>query len=356
MLTLEGVRLGEFVIGDLFTVEIGKSIDGDKVDKVAGKTPYITRKESNNGLDGFIDYDEGYINAKYPVITIGNETAEPFVQTFSFYTGTKVNILTPKLPQSWQTLLFIAQCLKMHKDKYSYAFTINSTRLKKQVIQLPVDESGRPDYAFMERFMRGIEQRLIKSYVEQVSVRLRNTPQKLLSLDGVTWGKFAIGDLFRIEQGKCSRANELMRSHPKIPYLGATNRNNGVLDFVDIDEKLMQKGNCIAFIKDGEGAMGYAVYKAEDFIATTNMALGYAPFLDRYTGMFITTVADKVRGKYSYNYKRNEERLKKEIIQLPITPSGLPDWHLMHNYMLSLESQHLSAVINHFTAKLNTGV
>ncbi len=176
MLTLEGVRWREFVIGDLFTVEIGKSIDGDKVDKVAGKTPYITRKESNNGLDGFIDYDEGYINAKYPVITIGNETAEPFVQTFSFYTGTKVNILTPKLPQSWQTLLFIAQCLKMHKDKYSYAFTINSTRLKKQVIQLPVDESGRPDYAFMERFMRNIEQRLIRAYVEQVSVRLRNTP------------------------------------------------------------------------------------------------------------------------------------------------------------------------------------
>ena len=147
--------------------------------KAAGKTPYITRKESNNGLDGFIDYDERYINVRYPVVTIGNETAEPFVQTFPFYTGTKVNILMPKLPQSWQTLLFIAQSLKMHKGKYSYAFTINSTRLKKQVIQLPVEESGRPDYAFMERYMRHIEKRLIQAYVEQVSVRLRNTPPEL---------------------------------------------------------------------------------------------------------------------------------------------------------------------------------
>ncbi|MBQ7216300.1 MAG: restriction endonuclease subunit S [Synergistaceae bacterium] len=353
-MTLEGVRWREFVIGDLFTVEIGKSIDGDKVDKAAGKTPYITRKESNNGLDGFIDYDEGYINAKYPVITIGNETAEPFVQTFSFYTGTKVNILTPKLPQSWQTLLFIAQCLKIHKGKYSYAFTINSTRLRKQVIQLPVDKSGRPDYAFMERFMRQHEHRLIKSYVEQVSVRLRNTPpQKLLSLEGVTWGKFAIGDLFTLIPGKAKGANHLENDPSGISYLGATNRNNAVLDFVKPEDGLVQKGNCIAFIRNGEGSIGYSVYKAEDFIATSDITAGYSPFLDKYIGMFITTVADKVRGKYSFNYKRSDTRLKKEVIQLPITPEGLPDWHLMHSYMLSLEMQHLSAVITHFSQKLS---
>ena len=69
--------------------------------------------------------------------------------------------------------------------------------------------------------------------------------------------------------------------------------------------------------------MGYAVYKQENFIATTNIALGYAPFLDRYIGSFIATAADMVRGKYSFNYKRNEERLKKEMIQLPIDDSSL---------------------------------
>ena len=92
--------------------------------------------------------------------------------------------------------------------------------------------------------------------------------------------------------------------------------------------------------------------KAEDFIATSDITAGYAPFLDRYTGTFITTVADKVRGKYSYNYKRNEERLKKEMIQLPIDNSGLPDWQFMHDYMLSLEHHHLSLVLSHFSAKI----
>ena len=118
-----------------------------------------------------------------------------------------------------------------------------------------------------------------------------------------------------------------------VPYLGATNRNNAVIDFVSPDERLMQKGNCIAFIKDGEGSVGYAVYKQEDFIANFHIIAGYAPFLNRYTGIFITTISDKVRGKYNFNYARNIERLKKEIIQLPVNDSGSPDWQFMEDYM-----------------------
>ncbi|MBR0256745.1 MAG: restriction endonuclease subunit S [Synergistaceae bacterium] len=171
-MSLEGVKWGKFAIGELFTVEIGKAIDGNKVDKVSGATPYITRKESNNGLDGFIDYEEGYVNGTFPVITIGNETAEPFVQNFPFYTGTKVNILAPRTTITRQALLFVAQCLKIHKGKYSYAFTINSTRLKKQVIQLPVDDSGNPDWAFMEAYMREREQAMIERYISHVMGRI----------------------------------------------------------------------------------------------------------------------------------------------------------------------------------------
>ena len=99
--------------------------------------------------------------------------------------------------------------------------------------------------------------------------------------------------------------------------------------------------------------MGYAIYKAEDFIATTNIALGYAEFLDRYTGIFITTVSDKVRGKYSYNYKRNEERLKNEMIQFPVDETGSPDWEFMRGFMRHIEAQKLSAVLAHFSQRLH---
>lgn len=147
----------EFAIGEIFTITIGKSIDGNKVNRQSGKTAYVTRKEQLNGIDGFIDYPKDFLNKDYPVITIGNETAEPFVQTYPFFTGTKVNILKPKQPLSPRILFFIATSLKKHKSKYSYSFTINSTRLKKQNILLPVDSDELPDWLFMENFIKQIE-------------------------------------------------------------------------------------------------------------------------------------------------------------------------------------------------------
>ena len=351
-MTLECVKWGEFVIGDLFTVEIGKSIDGDKVDKSAGKTPYITRKESNNGLDGFIDYGAGYINAKYPVITIGNETAEPFVQNFPFYTGTKVNILTPKLPQSWQTLLFVAQSLKMHKGKYSYAFTINSTRLRKQVIQLPVDEAGQPDYAFMERFIYAHEHRLIRAYVEQVSVRLRNTPpQKLLSLNGVRWKGFRISDVFVISPGKRLRKEDMTAGDK--PFIGASDSNNGVTAFVS-NSNSSEDRNILGVNYNGSVVESfYHPYTClfSDDVKRFRIRDHEG---DKYIYEFLKTAILQQKIKYTYGYKFNEQRMQRQIIMLPTTQDGLPDWQLIHNYMLAHESRLLSAVISHFTAKLHT--
>ena len=85
--------------------------------------------------------------------------------------------------------------------------------------------------------------------------------------------------------------------------------------------------------------MGYAVYKAEDFIATSDMTLGYNPHLNRYTGTFITTVADRIRGKYYFGYKRNAARLAKEILTLPVGDDNEIDWDYMENYMKAKEQK-----------------
>jgi hypothetical protein len=170
-LPLEQADWREFVIGDLFDIVIGQAIDGNKIDLSAGKTAYITRKESNNGLDGVIDHDPQMLNKAYPVITIGNETAEPFVQVFPFFTGTKVNILSPKTRLTANALMFAAQSLKMHKVKYSYSFTINSTRLRKQLILLPATADGTPDWDYMERYGKSIRAQQVGAYLEYLEHR-----------------------------------------------------------------------------------------------------------------------------------------------------------------------------------------
>ncbi|MBC8945395.1 restriction endonuclease subunit S [Xenorhabdus indica] len=164
--TLEDKEWREFFISELFDVQIGKNIDGNKVDKCSGMYPYITRKEVHNGNDGFLDYDQEYLFKDTPVITIGNETASPFVQIYTFFTGTKVNILKPKNVIQEKALFFIAQSLRQHKDKYSFSYTINSTRLKRQMILLPVAEDGTPDYKYMAQYMMNLEYRKRKQYIE----------------------------------------------------------------------------------------------------------------------------------------------------------------------------------------------
>lgn len=336
---LKQVQWDKFKIEDLFSVTIGQNIDGNKVDKSTGKTPYITRKESNNGLDGFINASQSMLNISFPVITIGNETAEPFVQTYNFFTGTKVNILIPKVALSKYVLLFICNAIKMHKSKYSYSYSINSTRLKKQTILLPINKDSVPDYEFMEQYMVKLESKKISSYKMYISERKTElfANEKIASLNEKVWNEFKIGALFNIKAGKSKGLNHLKRNENGISYLGATNNNNGVLALVEQVENMVQKGNCIAFIRNGEGSMGYSIYKKEDFIATSDITVGYNENLNPYVGMFITTVADKVRGKYNFGYKRSDGRLKKETLQLPVNEKGEPDYKYMEQYIKQIE-------------------
>lgn len=166
----------EFVIEDLFDIQIGKSIDGNKIDKFSGKVPYITRKETSNGYDGFISYDKKYLYENAPVITIGNETAMPFVQIAkNFFTGTKVNIMKSKNDVSENVLFFVSQSIKQQKNKYSYSITINSTRLKRQRILLPINSKDEPDYAYMEQYIINMKHKKIKQYLDYLEKQKKDS-------------------------------------------------------------------------------------------------------------------------------------------------------------------------------------
>ena len=108
---------------------------------------------------------------------------------------------------------------------------------------------------------------------------------------------------------------------------------------------MLQRGNCIAFIRNGEGSMGFSIYKSENFIATSDISVGYSENLNREIGLFITTIADRVRGKYNFGYKRSATRLKKEKLHLPIDKNKQPAYDYMENYIKKLEYEKLKAYI-----------
>lgn len=157
------------------------------------------------------------------------------------------------------------------------------------------------------------------------------------SLDEKEWKPIKISDIFEtIKPGKISQANQFEKvSSGGVNYVAATNRNNGVLYQLEPSEDLKKKvqaGNCIGFIKDGDGSAGYAIYKHEPFASTVNVIYGYADWLNCENGLFFVAAQDMIEDKYSHGYKRNLQHLRGDKVMLPVTDSGEPDYEYMAKY------------------------
>ncbi len=153
-------------------------------------------------------------------------------------------------------------------------------------------------------------------------------------LDSSEWGEFKLGDVFKLVNCKCSNATNLIEGKD-LYYIGAKKNDNGVMKKVAYESELITKGNCIIFICDGQGSIGFSNYMNIDFIGSTTLTAGYNKNLNKYIGMFLVTILDLERPRYSYGRKYRNS-LSETIIKLPITREKLPDWSFMENYIKAL--------------------
>lgn len=328
------VEWKEFFIEEIAAINSGRDIY--EAERFAGDFPYISSKSVNNGVAHFVGNLNDTLESECVSVNRNGSVGYAFYHPYKALYSNDCRKLRLKR-KSGEIALFFAFSVTMQREKYNYGYKMGTARLKRQKIMLPVDRVGVPDYAFIEKVVKELEFAQTENFIEYARQEYLGTKtQEIVPLNKKEWRTFAVGDLFELKTGKGKGANHLSKDPYGISYLSATNRNNAVSDFVVPVPRLVQKGNCIAFICNGEGSMGYAVYKSEDFIATCDITLGYADFLNKYTGVFITTVADKVRGKYNYNYKRSPARLEKELLQLPVDENGAPDWAYMEVYTRKL--------------------
>lgn len=159
-----------------------------------------------------------------------------------------------------------------------------------------------------------------------------------MGLEISDWKSFPlIGErgLFKnVSFGKCAAVGVLVDGD--VPYIGASNRNNGVLRYVaDQEPSIVTQGNCIVFICNGQGSGGYSVYMPDDFIGSKDVKVGYNENLDRYTGTFLVTLLNRNRDIYGYGFteKRTLKSMEKEVVPLPVCLDGSPDWDYMRRFM-----------------------
>lgn len=178
-----------------------------------------------------------------------------------------------------------------------------------------------------------------------------------MNLNVADWKPFVTSRLFYdMRNGKANQ--QMLEEGDECFYVGAKKDDNGVMIHCLKDESLMTKGNCIIFICNGQGSVGYANYMDVDFIGTTDIVAGYNDNLNPEIGVFLATVYSQERPKYSFGRKWKTKLADTEV-NLPVQHNAdgsiyiddtkkysddgyVPDWQFMENYIKSLHHKPLT--------------
>ncbi len=340
MMKLSDREWKTFPVEDIFKVDLS---NGDnKANKLPkGRVPLISSGTKNNGVVKFVLCGDG----KSQLFQSGTLTFDMFGKCFyhpyQFYAVShgRINVLSnKKMISKYVSIFLLAVIEKSSENIFSYNRMASSKRMKKLKLKLPVDYNNHPDYDFMEQYIKE-KYFYIKSQIKEKQKHEINDWRELSEIE---WSIFEMDNIFKFKQGKSKGLNHL-KIGGRVPYLGAKYNNNGVLAFVQNNSNFITKGNCISFIRNGEGSMGYSIYKHEDHIATSDITNGYNNHLNKYNGQFISTMSNLVRGKYNFGYKRSLTRLKKEQIKLP-SINNQPDYDFMEQYMKRKENEVLEKI------------
>lgn len=101
-----------------------------------------------------------------------------------------------------------------------------------------------------------------------------------------------------------------------LPIVSATDKNQGIAYYGNVSAKYI---NCLTASFNGVGT-GYISYHDYLFNANTDYGILIPKFneFNTYIALFITTVMNQFKYKYSYGRKLSQERLAEEYIKLPI--------------------------------------
>lgn len=151
----------EFKVSDLFVVKYGVNLELNACDEVDADEPdsinFVARTAENNGVSARVKLISDVEPQKAGLISVagGGSVLSTFLQHEPFYSGRDLYTLEAKDSMSNAAKLFIITVIEKNKYKYSYGRQANKT-LPDLLLKLPVDDTGYPDYAFMDQYMKSL--------------------------------------------------------------------------------------------------------------------------------------------------------------------------------------------------------
>ncbi len=140
-----------FKIEDIFDIKKGKRLT--KANMKPGSTPYIGAIDSNNGYRQFIAREPIHTGNTISVNYNGS-VGEAYYQPKPHWATDDVNVLYPKFDMNQYSALFICTVIMQEKYRFNYGRKWHMERMNTSRIKLPVKKDGKPDYGFMEEYVK----------------------------------------------------------------------------------------------------------------------------------------------------------------------------------------------------------
>lgn len=323
---------GEFRIDQLFRVVKGSRLRS--TDRTPGDTPYVGASQFNNGITHYIGNDERLHPGGVLTVCYNGPVGTTFYQPTHFWATDDVNVLYPLKDVSMETLLFIAPIIEKVGSKYAYIDKWKLADMKATIIKLPIDASGFPDWAHMERVMLAFIE------AQEAKLGLLETlagDSKPKPLDVSKWREFQLTELFVIKNTKSITAARLNPDSGATPYVTAQEGDNGVQTYVSCPDTWLDEGGCILI---GGKTLTFS-YQAVDFCSNDshNIALySRSPKAQKLsTQLFLLAVLRaSLYPMFSWGDSISKRRASELSIRLPVDVSGDPDWEYMESSMETL--------------------
>lgn len=319
----------EFIIKDLFTVE--RPSARSQANYNDGDIPFVASGNFNNGVLKYLEPKKDEILDAGNCITVSPIDGSSFYQEDDFLgrggAGSSIILLyNPNL--NLYNGYFIATVIRTVCRKYAYSDMANKDTIGAEKIKLPVDETGNPDFSYMELYMKNLELAVSSSLTDLQSAKKSDISG---TLDISSWKLFQISELFNVQKGK--RLTKADMKDGKIRFIGASAINNGITAYISNDEHLHPQ-NTITLSYNG--SIGEAFYQDEIFWASDDVNVLYPKFeMNREMAFFIIPLLKTAGKRYAFIDKWKKEDMEKSKIPLPVDKDGNPDYKYMENHIVN---------------------
>lgn len=242
---------------------------------------------------------------------------------------------------SKEQMLFMGIAIERSlRGKFSFGNKLRSSQSYDFKISLPVTHSGEIDFAFMDSFLRELEEERIRELAAYLKAsgladsKLSASERKALDQFGaIEWREFRYDEIFNhIEQGRRLKKDDQIPG--EIPFVMSGITNAGVVNLISNPVASFPANSLTIDIFGNVFYRSFAYGLGDDTGAYWNDEMHYSTEKMLF---FAASMARSLLGKFSYGHKLRSSKSLGFKMLLPALTSDLPDYGYMETFMRAVQ-------------------